>query len=655
MSFVFRFGGSGPWPFGPGPVPGQDGAPIFGDRPPRPPRRPIGGPVTRTVINALVTLVFGLIWYYLELPALNAHAEDLYLFLFLLCAVWCLSALFTSGSQGEGIGGYVRFVVRQCKIPFFLILGLLAVVAVGSLSSWPVLRAKSYSALLPLSTGDFAAEVEEIRYDQIPMLDGASAARLADRRLGELADMVSQFEILPVYDADGSRTTTQINYHGRPVRVTSLAYGDLIKWFNNRSRGLPAYLIIDMVTREAEVVRLEEGMRYSVAEHLGRNLYRHLRFRYPTMMFDDPVFEIDEEGVPWWVCPRIVKRVGLFGGTDIQGCVLVQAVTGESAYYAEPPAWVDRLFSADVIVRQYDWYGRYHNGFLNSILGQRDVTVTTEGWNYIAQGDDVYMYTGITSVVADESNIGFILSNQRTKETKFYSIAGAEEYSAMDSAQSQVQQMRYTATFPLLLNIAGEPTYFMALKGADGLVKMYAMVDVQQYDIVSTGATVAECEANYARSLSERGIIPEDAGSGDEIRPDDAAAGEGTIREIRTAVIGGDTHLYARMDDGSWLDFDLSASPEWILLDVGDRIVYGAWSSDDGSTEGPLLPVAWARDADAPAVPDPAASDPTSPTGDAPEAPETAASDPTVPAAQDPTASGPTVPDGDAPDGGGAS
>jgi hypothetical protein len=443
-----------------------------------------------------------------------------------------------------------------------------------------VLRASSYSKLLTLETGDFTAEVEEISYDQIPMLDADSAARLGSRKLGELSDMVSQFEILPSY--------TQINYQGRPVRVTSLAYGDLVKWFTNRSGGLPAYLIIDMVTQEAEVVRLDEGMKYTTAEHFSRNLYRHLRFHYPTMMFDEPVFEIDEDGTPYWVCSRIVKTIGLFGGTDVKGAVLVNAITGESSYYEEVPSWVDRVYSADIIIDQYDYYGQYHNGFLNSIFGQRDVTVTTDGYNYIAIGDDVYMYTGVTSVVSDESNIGFILSNQRTKETHFYSIAGAEEYSAMVSAQSKVQQMNYVSTFPLLLNIADQPTYFMALKGADGLVKMYAMVNVQRYNIVETGGTVAECESNYRKALANEGLIT--AG--------DANVGElqtqsGTIQEIRALVIDGNTHYYVHLRGGvGYLDFNGAELPRAVLLDVGDTIWYQYSLGAAEIKENVIIPVA---------------------------------------------------------------
>lgn len=562
MPFIFRFGGADPNAFG------GSFNPAGPQRPsprPRKPRRAVGSAFTRTFINLTVTLVFGLAYFYLELPALNFHAEEFYVFVFLLCAVYCLCAVFTSGFQGDGgVRGYLTFAKKQCAIPFFTALLLIIVIALGFLSSWVVLRAGAYSKLLPLESGDFTAEVEEISYDQIPMLDADSAWQLGSRKLGELSDMVSQFEILPTY--------TQINYQGRPVRVTSLAYGDLIKWFTNRGNGLPAYIVIDMVTQEAEVVRLENGMKYTIAEHFGRNLYRHLRFHYPTMMFDEPVFEIDEKGTPYWVCSRIVKTIGLFGGTDVKGAVLVNAVTGESEYHEQVPNWVDRVYSYDLIMQQYDYYGMYHNGFLNSIFGQRDVTRSTEGWNYIAIDDDVYMYTGVTSVTSDQSNIGFILSNQRTKETRYYPCAGATETSAKASAQSRVQQMRYTATFPLLLNIANQPTYFMSLKGEDGLVKMYAMVNVQQYQLVETGQTVAECESNYRQALAHAGLI---AAGEQNPTAGNTRTQSGIITEIRSSVIGGNTHYYVRMVGSlGYLDFDTAQTPRAVLLDVGDHIQY---------------------------------------------------------------------------------
>lgn len=570
MPFSFDFGGFDPSAFGG--FSGGDASQPQRPKRERKPRKAIGNAFTRTLINLGVTLLFGLGYFYFELPALNFHAEEFYVFVFLLCAVYCVCAVLTSGFQGEGVKGYFGFVKKQCTIPFLVLVALIAAIIIGGLTSWVVIRAGSYSKLLSIKDGDFASEVEEISYNQIPMLDEDSAARLGSRKLGELADMVSQFEILPSY--------TQINYQGRPVRVTSLAYGDLVKWFTNRSAGLPAYLIIDMVTQEAEVVRLDEGMKYTTAEHFGRYLPRHLRFHYPTYMFADPVFEINEEGEPYWVCPRMVKTIGLFGGTDIQGAVLVNAVTGESQYYEEVPNWVDHVYDANLIMEQYDYYGMYHNGFINSIFGQRDVTHTTEGYNYIAIGDDVYMYTGVTSVTSDQSNIGFILSNQRTKETHFYSVAGATEASAQASAMSQVQQMRYVATFPLLLNIADQPTYFMSLKGEDGLVKMYAMVNVQQYNIVETGSTVAECEANYRRALADSGLISD----GDaEAVPSDQEEISGAIAEIRTAVLDGNSYYFLRPEgQDTFYAVNAAENPLAVILNAGDQVTIAYTAGEGG-------------------------------------------------------------------------
>ena len=570
MPFSFDFGGFDPSAFGG--FSGGDASQPQRPKRERKPRKAIGNAFTRTLINLGVTLLFGLGYFYFELPALNFHAEEFYVFVFLLCAVYCVCAVLTSGFQGEGVKGYFGVVKKQCTIPFLVLVALIAAIIIGGLTSWVVIRAGSYSKLLSIKDGDFASEVEEISYNQIPMLDEDSAARLGSRKLGELADMVSQFEILPSY--------TQINYQGRPVRVTSLAYGDLVKWFTNRSAGLPAYLIIDMVTQEAEVVRLDEGMKYTTAEHFGRYLPRHLRFHYPTYMFADPVFEINEEGEPYWVCPRMVKTIGLFGGADIQGAVLVNAVTGESQYYEEVPNWVDHVYDANLIMEQYDYYGMYHNGFINSIFGQRDVTHTTEGYNYIAIGDDVYMYTGVTSVTSDQSNIGFILSNQRTKETHFYSVAGATEASAQASAMSQVQQMRYVATFPLLLNIADQPTYFMSLKGEDGLVKMYAMVNVQQYNIVETGSTVAECEANYRRALADSGLISD----GDaEAVPSDQEEISGAIAEIRTAVLDGNSYYFLRLEgQDTFYAVNAAENPLAVILNSGDQVTIAYTAGEGG-------------------------------------------------------------------------
>ncbi len=537
----------------------------------------------KILMNLLVTLVLGGLYFYVTLPALNLHSGDFYSFIGFLCVVYVVCAVITSGfrtdptvvvAPAERLKGYVRFIKQQCLPVGLLFVALIIVALVGEILSMPIFRAGSYRDLLQVEDGNFTEDITQISFDKIPTLDRDSAEYLGDRQMGTLSDMVSQFEY-----PEGE--STQINYQGRPVRVSPIAYADLIKWFTNRSEGLPAYVLVDMVTQEASVVRLQEGIKYSFSEPLNRNIVRHLRFQYPTYMFSTPRFEIDEEGQPWWIAPRLVKTIGLFGGTDIEGAVLCNAITGESTYYdiADVPSWVDNVYTPQLIMEQYDYHGTYINGFFNSILGQRGVTLTTDGYNYIALNDDVYVYTGVTSANADQSNLGFLLSNQRTKETKFYEAPGATEYAAMGSAQGVVQDLKYTATFPLLLNIAGEPTYFIPLMDATQLVKSYAMVNVAQYQVVATGSTVSQCNQEYIRLLSEKDITETE-----ELPQTEAS---GVIAEIRSAVLEGNTYYFVRME-GEEVFYSLSAASNElaVILNVGDRVTIEHEATDE---EKPIL------------------------------------------------------------------
>ncbi len=519
----------------------------------------------RTLLSLGITALVGFVHFYFSLPALNFHDEEFYGFLGLLAVVYMGCIFLLSGglhsdvemTGKEKLKLWLRFIRNRCLPVGIAFVVVVLVALVGQLLSQPIFRAAAYRDLLTVETGDFAADVTQISFDKIPTLDRLSAQYLGDRQMGTLSDMVSQFEY--------SNDSTQINYQDRPVRVAPIDYADLIKWFTNRGNGLPAYVVVDMVTQQANVVRLSEGMKYSFSEPLNRNIMRHLRFQYPTMMFATPEFEIDEDGHPWWIAPRMVKTIGLFGGTDIKGAVLVDAVTGESEYMEEVPTWVDTLYVPELIMQQYDYHGTYVHGFINSLLGQRDVTVTTSGYNYIAMNDDVYVYTGVTSANADQSNLGFLLCNMRTKQTHFYEAPGATEEAAKLSAMGVVQDLGYVATFPLLLNVAGEPTYFIPLKDQTQLVKMYAMVNVAQYQIVATGTTVSACERSYIQMLTDKGVT----------QPDELPQTRvtGTVAEIRTAVLDGSSVYFLRLDEGS-VFYAISASQnrDVVTVNVGDRV-----------------------------------------------------------------------------------
>ena len=490
------------------------------------------------IVLALIVAAGG--YYYVSLPAFNIHSSDTWMFVVVFLAV-----VVTAYAMRKKLG--LKDVKQDKMMKFFglLVLGVGIIYCLGSLLSSPIINAKKYQKLLTVKEGEFTEDIEELSFDKIPLLDKDTAEILGDRKMGSMVDMVSQFEVDSIY--------SQINYQDNPVRVSPLRYANLIKWFTNRSNGIPAYIRINMATQTTELVKLEEGIKYTTSEHFNRNIYRHLRFAHPTYIYGELSFEIDDRGIPYWIAPVKKFNIGLFGGETVGKVVLCNAVTGDMKTYdiENVPEWVDRAYSADLLVQLFDYYGTLKHGFFNSILSQKDCLMTTDGYNYLALEDDVWMYTGVTSVNGDQSNVGFVLSNQRTMETKYYKVEGATEASAMSSADGQVQNLKYKATFPLLLNISDEPTYFIALKDDAGLVKKYAMVNVQKYQIVAIGDSVSQCEENYLELLLSSGVKEEEKDTR-EIREI-----SGKITKIAQAVIDGTSHYYI-MVEGSEEIFDIS-------------------------------------------------------------------------------------------------
>ena len=510
---------------------------------------------TKLLLILLVIAALG-IYYYAALPPVNIHSTEFWVFLFVLGILAALIFI-----KKKNLNRYELKESKGLKVILGVVALIVIVYLVGALLSSPIVNAKKYQQLMAVETREFTTDIEELSFDQIPLLDKDSAELLGDRKMGSMVDMVSQFEVDSLY--------SQINYQDRPVRVSPLKYASLIKWFTNQGEGIPAYIKIDMATQDTELVKLDEGMKYTTSDHFNRNIYRHLRFKYPTYIFNDLSFEVDEEGIPYWICPVKKFNIGLFGGETIGRVVLCNSITGETQDYAieDAPQWIDRAYSADLLVQLYDYYGTLKHGFFNSVLGQKDCLHTTDGYNYLAINDDVWVYTGVTSITGDQSNVGFVLMNQRTMETRFYEVEGATEASAMSSAEGQVQNLHYTATFPLLLNISGEPTYFIALKDDAGLVKKYAMVNVQKYQIVAIGDTVSECEENYSTLMYENGIkeTPEDTRDIETITA--------RITKIAQGVVDGNSHYYI-MVEGSDAIFDIPVVDfiDIIRYDVGDEV-----------------------------------------------------------------------------------
>lgn len=506
-------------------------------------------------IFLLVLILIAGTYYYVTIPAFNIHSRGFWLFLLGFAVVGMI--VYTIRMKFRSMREFRKS--KGIKAGIWIMIGIGAFFLGGSALSSPTINANRYQQLMKPQARDFVEDIKQINYKHIPILDKDTAEVLGNRKMGNMLDMVSQFEVSTIY--------SQINYQGNPVRVSPLVYADTVKWFTNQSKGIPAYIKIDMATQDTELVHLEKPIRYSESDHLNRNIYRHLRFSRPTYIFDEISFEIDDDGTPYWICPVKQYKIGLFGGQSIGRVVLCNAQTGKVTDYTVEncPAWVERVFPADLIVQLYDYHGSLINGYFNSVFGQKGCLKTSDGYNYLAMDNDMWVYTGITSVNSDESNVGFILVNQRTMETRYYAVNGAGERSAMASAEGQVQHLGYKAVFPLILNISNEPTYLIALKDGAGLVKKYAMVNIQKYQNVAVGNTVAECEKEYALLLSSNDNVKEGDNS--------ALKASGMISKIAQSVVGGNSHFYITLSGRSEL-FDISFADfmEIVTYDVGDRI-----------------------------------------------------------------------------------
>ena len=509
--------------------------------------------------SIFITLIFALIYYYITYPAFDIHNIGFYVFIvpvlivFLICETVFHTAIVIEDLQTGKISVQNHKIAKLWWVIPVCIVILLLLVIINS----PVFNAKKYYERISIDTSKtFQDNIEEVDFNKLPLLDKDSSSKLGDRVMGGMSELVSQYDVSDEY--------TQINYNNEIIRVTPLEYNGWIKWITNRKKGITGYITVNSTTGKAKLIKIKNGLKYAPSALFNENLYRKLQFQYPTKNFDSINFEIDNEGNPYWIA-SVVKYHGIGQRREVTGVVIFNPVNAKSKYYKvkDVPSWVDHVYEADLILEQVNDWGAYKNGYLNSIFTQKDVVATTTGYNYLAYNDDIYLYTGITSVLADESNIGFILTNMRTKETNFYSIAGAEEYSAMDSAKGQVQQMKYTSTFPLLINLNGNPTYLISLKDNAGLVKMYAFVDVEDYQkVVVTDASkgIQTAAENY---LNERGEESNSVKTSKEI----------IVNNIKEVIIDGNTYYYFNDQDNQKYKVSIKVNKNKLpFINNGDTI-----------------------------------------------------------------------------------
>ncbi|MBY4973656.1 hypothetical protein K6V43_09800 [Streptococcus suis] len=493
-----------------------------------------------------------LVYYWFQLPAFNFLSLEFWFFILQSFGLlWIVLAITSKASpirKVSKISGRNRQVesyqFSSGKLPTYLswlgrvwVVVVLLIIVLGVINSH-IFRAKDYSSVVTVEEADFKTDFPETDISKLALLDRASAEKIGDTYLGTI-DKVSQFGI--------SNDYRQITIGQQPFRVSPLEYKSFWKWLSNHQDGIGYYVKVNQTTGKAELAKLNEAMHYSDSEFLLNDTLRHLRLQYPTTIFGKPSFEVDDKGNPYYIATIYEPKFGLSSHDPI-GAIVLDAVTGESKKYRleEIPEWVDRVYSAENVISRVDDHYTYQNGFWNTIFSQTGVKNTTDSYNYISIGSDIYLYTGITSATADSSNLGFILVNMRTREITNYKLASATESAAQESAEGEVQEKGYKATAPSLVKLVDTAYYLVSLKDDAGLVKSYALVDAEDYQQVTVNNDVAslisQVTGRDASSLAGLATTT----NGDSSQPTEVVTGK--VEAVASQMIGGSTVYYIQSE-----------------------------------------------------------------------------------------------------------
>ena len=531
------------------------------------------------LIPVYALYIFGM--FYVMLPPLNWHAPAFWKFLALsvgpllvLLIVFSFTKRQIDSFQNWRSSFHNKNVVNMtseqkrwgtiCKISILALIFVVVFPSAATLVTSRIFHAKAFSQRIEPKDVEFS-EVPQVDFKKTPIIDRDSSIRLGDKVMGNMTEWVSQFDVSNEY--------IQISYKDSVYRVTPLTYNGFIKYFKNKSGGVPAYITVDSTSGKTQLVKLKDlgmdGMKYVPSAYFNENLSRHLRFQYPTEIFGEPSFEIDEEGRPWYICTTYTYS-GVGNKKRVTGAVFLDPIPGKSEKYDTKhiPSWADRIYPESLVVEELDDNGSLKKGFWNSQFGQTGVIVTSEGYNYLEKNGDIWLYSGLTSANADESNLGFVLVNLRTHEAMKIATAGANEKSAMKSAQSEVKNYGYQSTFPLLINIKGNPVYLMSLKD-NGLIKMYATVSAVDYQKVATVYTDEGLDALFKKTLNLLGSGSEDSISKESLKTEDI-----TVAGVEKINMDGNTIYYIQSEKGDIykISFTTKYENQLVFLKTGDKL-----------------------------------------------------------------------------------
>ena len=502
-----------------------------------------------------------LTWNYFALIPINLrYIETVIVFLMFIFVGYLILLPSEIKKSYRKYGVNSKTLTGPGRILLFLIIAIFVIPIIYGIGSSPLFFSSQYQTLIgEITEENFTENFSAVDTASLPIVDHELAYLLGDKKIGSERGLGSEFYVGEFSD---------ITYNGELMAVAPLEYNDFFKWLNND--GTPGYITVNKVTGEVNLITEINGedlnLKYLDSSYFGEDLMRtaYLNGNYTNELYDY-YFEIDDNGMPYFIIPKIEKTIGISAGRDVYEVIIVDAQTGETNTYSveEVPSWVDMVYPKELVIEQLDDWGYYVNGFWNTVFAEKDIVLSTDGSRRVANDGELWHYTGLTSVGADDSTVGFVFIDTRTKETIFYRETGATENAAMNSAEGKVQNLGYYATFPIPMNISGESTFFITLKDSKGLVKQYAFVNINDFSVVGNGETIEEARKSYLKILNANNIITEN---------ETTIEVSGTIDRIGYNTIDGTSSYYVLIEGSSTLYYSDENIPTLTVSEKGDIV-----------------------------------------------------------------------------------
>ena len=504
----------------------------------------------------IAVIIIGLLFYfanYYLLFKINIRYTGIILY---VTAFLYFSIIFFSKFSNLNVTKYFKYAISVVGVTVFVFLFY------AIFGGRTYFHANAYSELIDINEDTFDQDVQTVNVSTLPIVDKQFGEKLGSLLLGSFPGIGSEFETGEYSD---------IIYQGEQYLVAPLEYRGIFKWFNNNDVGTPGYIMINKVTAESKLINIREtsgeGMKYTPSAYFNQDLNRYAYMNgMHKYQFEAQYFEIDESGNPYYVLQYSLPTIFINGGRDIAKIAIVNAITGEIGIYDpdEVPNWVESVYPSGLLLTQLNYWGALQDGWLNSIFTQRGVLQSSNGKRTIMNEGELYYFTGLTSAGSDESTIGFVYMNTRTKETKLYKFPGATEQAAMNKVLTLLPQNNISTSFPIPINVNGVPTYFIAIKGEDGRILRYVFMSVQELEVYGIEETKSRAYTLYLQSLGSSNT-------------DDLNQVIGTITEITSYVLDGNTIYWIELDNDELYminvaSFETDVMMYFISLEINDQI-----------------------------------------------------------------------------------